>query len=218
MQVTKNKFLNRRGFGIHSPWAYDLITNVIEEKLPYYAYDDLYDYWKLCPDSLPQYDENIDQLLFRLVNALHPRLIVEIGTGAGVSTGYLASVSSAIPCITLDTRHPFNAQVSKAVSSFGNVEYRIGDVLQMLESITQDGRPIDFVHVAHTALFRESMEILIPCLNDKSVVLVEGINGRNRQKWFETLSAGNETGVVITKGSAGMLFFDKKMYKQHYRL
>lgn len=218
MNVTKNKFLNRRGFGIHSPWAYDLITSAIEEKLPYYAYDDLYDYWEKAPDYLPQYDENIDQLLFRLVNALHPRTILEIGTGAGVSTGYLASVSKSTPCITLDAPHPAAADVRRNLESFPQVSYQNGDVLAMLEDFADGCDTIDFVHLAHTAFFREAVDILLPHFNAKSVLVVEGINGKARRNWFETFSKDPRTGVIITKGSMGLVFFDLKMYKQYYRL
>lgn len=218
MQVTKNRFLNRKGFGVHSPWAYDLITNVIEEKLPYYAYDDLYEFWENAPDFLPQYDENVDQLLFRLVNALKPRLILEIGTGAGVSTGYLASVSSSTPCITLDAPHPAVSEVRQNLSAFPQVEYRSGDVLAMLQNLTDEAPSIDFVHMAHTAFFREAFDIILPYLNDGSVIAVQSINGNSRRKWFESVASGPDTGVVFTKGSTGLLFFDKKMYKQQYRL
>lgn len=218
MQVTKNRFLNRKGFGVHSPWAYDLITNVIEEKLPYYAYDDLYEFWEKAPEYLPQYDENIDQLLFRLVNALKPRTIIEIGTGAGVSTGYLASVSSKTPCITLDAPHPAVNEVRQNLSTFPQIDYRSGDVLKMLKELTAEGLSFDFVHLAHTAFYREAVNIILPHLNDRSVIAVQAINGDKRRKWFESLASGSETGVVFTKGSTGLLFFDKKMYKQQYRL
>ena len=218
MKVTNNRFLSRRGFGVHSPWAYDLITSVIEETLPYYAYDDLYSFWELAPDYLPQYDENIDQLLFRLVNALHPRTILEIGTGAGVSTGYLASVSRATSCITLDAPHPATAIVAGNLKAFKQIDYRIGDVPALLEDIADSCDTIDFVHLAHTALFREAVEILLPRLNERSVLVVEGITGKHRRTWFETLANDPRTGVIITKGSVGLVFFDLKMYKQHYRL
>lgn len=217
MQVTRNKFLNRRGFGVHSPWAYDLITNVIEEKLPYYAYDDLYEYWEKAPDFLPQYDEKTDQLLFRLVNALHPRTILEIGTGAGVSTGYLASVSSKIPCVTIDAPHPATQQVGKLFETFHNIRYLSGNVIETLHDFLDEESAIDFVHMAHTAFYADAYKMLLPKLNPRSAIVVQGIKGR-RAKWFESVLKSDETGVCFTKGSAGILFFDKKMYKQHYRL
>ena len=218
MDVTRNRFLNRRGFGIHSPWAYELITSAIEEKLPYYAYDDLYEFWEKAPDFLPQYEEVTDQLIFRLVNALHPRTILEVGTGAGVSTGYLASVSSKTPCITLDAPHPAVNDVRKNFEAFPQIDYRSGDVLAMLEDFADDCDSIDFVHLAHTAFFREAVDILIPRMNERSVIVVEGINSKRRREWFNALMQDKRVGVVITKGSIGMLFFDLKMYKQHYRL
>lgn len=218
MDVTRNRFLNRRGFGIHSPWAYELITSAIEEKLPYYAYDDLYELWEKAPDFLPQYEENTDQLLFRLVNALHPRTILEVGTGAGVSTGYLAAVSSKTPCITLDAPHPATNDVRRIFEVFPQIDYRSGDVLAMLEDFADDCDTIDFVHLAHTAFFREAVDILIPRMNERSLIVVEGINSKRRREWFNALTQDKRVGVVITKGSIGMLFFDLKMYKQHYRL
>ena len=46
MKLTDNRWLTGRGFGVHSPWAYDLIENVINERHPYYAYEDLYPFWE----------------------------------------------------------------------------------------------------------------------------------------------------------------------------
>lgn len=54
-----------RGFGIHSPFAYRFITEVIRQPYAYYAYDEL-------PD-------HSSRLLFRVLVALGPRRIAVYG-------------------------------------------------------------------------------------------------------------------------------------------
>ena len=57
-----------RGFGIQSPFAYDLVRNVINQRSPYYQYDDL------AKEILSLNGRNLKtcRLLFRLSNYLRP--------------------------------------------------------------------------------------------------------------------------------------------------
>ena len=86
------------GFGIHSPFAFRLITKVIREKARYYAYDDIE---AICheyvDDSLSHRQKHLrkristsrGRLFFRLTNFFRPDNILEIGTSWGISTLYL---------------------------------------------------------------------------------------------------------------------------------
>ncbi|MEZ3520927.1 MAG: hypothetical protein K1V78_05450 [Muribaculaceae bacterium] len=57
---------HRRGFGVHSPSAYRFITEVLNERLPYYGYERL--------DSLDA-DPHLARLLFRVLVATGPRRV-----------------------------------------------------------------------------------------------------------------------------------------------
>lgn len=218
MNVTKSRFLNRHGFGVHSPWAYDFIINVIEERLPYYAYDDLYEHWKRAPQELPQYEDRDDELLFRLVNALHPSFILEVGTGAGVSTGYLASVSSKTPCVTLDAKHPLEKRVRRNLAKFSNVDYRVGNVPDLLDAVLSEGHKLDFVLIAHTAFTEQVYERLLPCLNENSIVVIERVTTKPKKALWKKIEADARTGVTFMKGSTGLIFYDLKKYPHRYVL
>ena len=71
------RFRHRCGYGVHSPSDFFLITSVMYEGLPYYAYDRL----KMASSnlSLPLYREKVIKLLFRLVNYFRPMMLLEVG-------------------------------------------------------------------------------------------------------------------------------------------
>ena len=72
------RFRKRRGYGIHSPAAFQFVTGVIYEKGTYYAYAKLRSERR---QLRPTTREKDDRLLFRLVNFHHPRAIVAYGEG-----------------------------------------------------------------------------------------------------------------------------------------
>lgn len=218
MKLTDNRWLTGRGFGVHSPWAYDLIENVINERLPYYAYEDLYYFWEKAPQYLPQYPQSRDELLFRLVNRFNPRFILEAGTGAGVSTGYLASVSKSSRVVTVDAPHPAEKEVRRNLRKFPNIEYIPADILKTVKGMVESGDIPQFVHIAHTALWREVAEAIIPYAGTDMVIVVEDMGSKQKKEWWNEIIKDSRVGVTFQMKKAGLLFFDPKMNKQHYVL
>jgi len=66
-----------KGFGVHSPFAFNFITNVLFEKLPYYAYFDIPRY--LSEKHIDAPISSIHQLSFRLVNFFRPKNVLIFG-------------------------------------------------------------------------------------------------------------------------------------------
>lgn len=218
MKLTDNRWLTGRGFGVHSPWAYDIIENVINEKHPYYAYEDLYPYWEKAPQYLPQYPQSRDELLFRLVNRFNPKFILEIGTGAGVSTGYLASVSKQSKVVTVDYKHPAEKEVRRNIKKIPNIEYIAADIPETVRQIMEKGDIPQFIHIAHTSLWREVTEMIIPFATSDTVIVIEDLGKKQKKEWWKDIIKDKRVGVTFQMKKVGLLFFDHKMTKQHYVL
>ena len=73
------KIRHRKGYGVHSPFAYGLITKVIEEKSGYYAYKQIEDLHRTLHDR-QNFNKRKCRLLFRLANRFKPRCIIECGS------------------------------------------------------------------------------------------------------------------------------------------
>lgn len=81
------RFRRSRGFGIHSPSAYKLVTQVLGERLPYSAYDELHALRKGLQtigeqDLISDHDA---QLLFRIVNHFTPQNILIVGVDSALT-------------------------------------------------------------------------------------------------------------------------------------
>lgn len=75
---TISEYLRRigkaRGFGIQSPWAYRVVTEVIGEKTPYYCYEDIDREYKT------RSERKFQKLLFRIRNFVYPHNVDVVTT------------------------------------------------------------------------------------------------------------------------------------------
>lgn len=146
---------NSKGFGIHSPYIFNLVTNIIHDFTPFYCYRNIEKERKklltnkntititdmgsgskansnktraisnIAKHSLKQKKQA--QLLFRLVNFSGSQNILEIGTSFGITTSYLTSVSSKSKVITLEGC-PETLNIAKNV--FQNLNLKNIDIIQ----------------------------------------------------------------------------------------
>jgi predicted O-methyltransferase YrrM len=124
------KSSNGRGHGVHSPFVFEFIIKVLNDKTVYPAYGEVEalrqilsnDQAILSVDDLgagstksktnertiasivknAAKSKNFGQLLFRIAKFYQPQLILELGTSLGITSSYLAKARPGAKLITLE--------------------------------------------------------------------------------------------------------------------
>ena len=145
------RFRHRCGYGVHSPSDFFLITSVIYEEQPYYAYRML----KSASSSkfMPHYREKVNRLLFRLVNYFCPSTLIEVGEGNGDAIRYMRSARSSMVSVSL-----------KGLEKEKTMRQLEAELVKM--------KKVDFLHIGHTPYYIEVFESVFPYLNEHSCVVV----------------------------------------------
>jgi len=191
-----SRFRHRCGYGVHSPFAFILITQVIYESTPYYKYKDLdLEEKKLAPQKDRNWtyeSKKMKRLLFRLVNYTQPHTIVDVGRLAA-SALYLKAGKEGADYI--------------CASGFS-------------ELILEAGVPVDFLYLhdyRHPDFMEEVFRICAARTAKKSVFVVEGIRYTPQMKrLWKRMIQDKKTGITFDLYDIGILFFDKTKIKQDY--
>lgn len=121
---------NGKGHGVHSPFVFDFVTNVLNDKREFYAFSGIEAMRQQLLNSAAVIDvEDLGagssvmeqkkrkikdiakwslkpgkyaQLLFRIVNYYRPETIIELGTSLGITTAYLASADRKAAVYTFE--------------------------------------------------------------------------------------------------------------------
>jgi len=195
-----------RGHNIHSPFIFDLLTNIIKDTTPFYIYRDIesirskmllsdkeiqvVDYGAggtsekrkvrniiKCSSVKPKYA----QLLFRLVNHFKPETILEFGTSLGISSLYLASVSKQSKLITIEGC-PETAEIARQnfeKLKVKNIELITGNFDDVLPKILGQINQLDFVFFDGNHQKEPTMsyfEQCLPLINNNSVFVFDDIH------------------------------------------
>lgn len=103
------RFRHRRGYGVHSPFAYSFIRDVALESSHYYAYDSLANLHPWWVRWFGLYPLTCRRLLFRVANYAHPQAIRIVG-GTEVEYRYL---QAAVPTATMTDQQADFVYVSR---------------------------------------------------------------------------------------------------------
>ena len=192
------RFRHRCGYGVHSPSDFFLITSVMYEGLPYYAYDRLKASSGL--KSLPHYREKVNKLLFRLVNYFRPASLIEVGEGNGDSIRYMREARTSMKSVCLKGEDK-------------------EETLRRLKIELEKIKKLDFLHIAHTYYYKEVFELSMPYLHAQSCVVVGNIYAsKEREAWWNQLLTDERVRISFDLYDIGLLLFEEKRFKQNYKV
>ncbi len=166
-----------KGHGIHSPFVFELITEVLYDKHPFYAFRQIADYRNKLLKSKDTIDvsdfgagshvmksnrrkvsdiyknsairEKYGEVLFRLINRYRSKTIVELGTSLGVSTLYLALPGGSNRVLTIEGC-PETARIAAEVFvelKLKNVTSLVGKFYDVLPGVLGEIETLDFLFV-----------------------------------------------------------------------
>lgn len=211
------KIRHHRGHGIHSPFVFNLINKVIEEKSPYYAYQDIRDYVNLKRDRHMK-PRKVGRLLFKLVNYFEAEKILEIGSGEGLNTLYLTAPSSSIVCHSIEL-NPVKSATAKELYVGWDRKIVVHTEAFSANLVTekQDCIYINLKNYKH--LNAGELEMISKLVHPKTFIIVEGIrtNKRHRALWNCIKEAAGRT-TVLDLFNIGIVFFDAGLYPWEYKI
>ena len=168
---------NGLGHGIHSPFVFDFVKNVLNDKRDFYAFNPIeglrqqlkHNYTTIHVDDLGAgsrtsksnertvsqiakhslKSKKLAQLLFRMVNYYQPNVIVELGTSLGLTTAYLAAANGSGKVITIEGAPAIAAIAKKNFQQLNlyNTQLLEGGFDSVLPMILEKIGKVDFAFV-----------------------------------------------------------------------
>ncbi len=194
--------IRRKGHGVHSPFVFNFIIRVIEEKARYYAYEQIevaYRQAKLQAkkESLPKpLPLKYHKLTYRIANRFLPQTILECGSDCGVTTQALAIGNAHMTTITENIQTELKKHLAKEVPN------------------------LIYIHAQPTAEGNKHIySILTPHLAEYQTIVVSGIRKTEQSyKLFTEFSSNNIIKVTIDLYDIAILVSSPKLNKQTFKV
>ncbi len=167
----------KNAHGIHSPFVFDFIKNILEDKRTFYAFDQIENYrFSLYKnDTLLNIEDfgagslksnfkqrkisdiaktagrnkKMGELLFRIVNYFECKTILELGTSLGIGTHYLALANTNATVITIEgSKEIFEtSQLNFKKNKIKNIEQVLGNFDLVLEEVLNKNPSFDLIFI-----------------------------------------------------------------------
>jgi len=238
--VRNIRFLFRRnGFGVHSPFVFYLITQVVRNTYSYYFYKDYhlalrklyYDRHSVIKgiNLLPQdiLDKQTLQtkdakFLFRLANALHLKEIAVVGSYAGCASACLSAYSQFSHTLTYEPMETHLALAKKLNKSLGieHTTWILTDFSDVYTQFSKVKKNVDCIFLGDAcplAIKQELVDLCLDHLSPKGVLIMEGIEKDKAHRTFwKNIQQKKKVTVSLNIFTMGLVFIDAHLNKKNY--
>jgi len=227
------KLRYRKGYGVHSPFIYNLITKIIEEKTPYYVFEDIENFRKKLltlenPINTLTAKEtqakNYGALLFRLVNFFKCRTVLQIGSSTGLMSLYLAlPLRKSCNCYALEERTGLLDAVRTFAENYALKNYHPveGAYSETLYRLKQKIASFDFLFInmqGDSEKTRETLHLTEMFISPDTVMVIDNIRrDKAMKKLWKEIKNRPDVRLTIDLLSLGLIFFNTRLHKQHFK-
>ena len=218
----------RHGHGVHSPFAFSFINDIVEEQYAYYGYKEIAHKIKMRTQPslrMGRYRLKENLFLYRLSLKFNPSSIILLGCDSFFTLLYLQAEKKTIHCTLIES------DSSKISSALHLIDYekniRLLDVEKNLIintfklEISKKGVPqIVYIHQSLSMVDKQkATDLCCSFRQDETVVIVDGINKDTAMKqfWQKTISIPSIS-VSFDLLDLGILVINPKLKKQNYKL
>ncbi len=236
------------GFGVHSPYMFDFIQSVLKERKAFHAFEaieqirmemlnsketiDCTDFGtgtggvkkinKIAQKAIKS--PRLAQMLFRIINHSKSIRILELGTSLGISSMYMAAVSSTSQCITIEGCPNISELAQQNFNRLGlgqiklitaNIDEELANILEIYGK--QDFIFIDANH-RYEALIRY-FEICIAHANEQAIIVIDDIYwSPDMKKAWQKIQKHELVRSTIDIFHMGIVFLNPMLCKKQYKI
>ena len=220
-----------KGFGIHSPFAFNFVRFVLREKSPYYCYEYLSDLRQAVIESLRDVKghkrvisfKNL-KMMFRIANYFNPSNILQVGTCYGMTAAALLNVSSASRLWLYEPslgEYPVVGEVLRpyldSIESYNSLSLATRDYDK-----ARTGNETSFVvvnSIPQPDVAQELTQYLCGLMNDDCVIVFRNLSRSDAMKQLWTsLKQSMKCGQSFTNEKVGVIVVQKKLNLEHFFL
>lgn len=168
--------------------------------------------------------KNLGQQLFRIVNYLQSKTIVDIGTSLGITTSYLASANKNITVYTHEGCKNTTTQAKKTFKNLllTNIKLKEGEFSETLHQTINELDTVDLVFFDGNHQYKPTLayfEMFLDKINENTCFIFDDIYwSKDMTKAWNVIKSNPKVMISIDTFYFGICFFRQNQPKQHFIL
>lgn len=220
-----------RGFGIHSPFAFRFVREVLGERLPYYAYDQITTLHKtVIAQSGSRWPHTgiitlkHAKMLYRIVNHFNPSHLLQVGAGSGVTSACMLAVNSQSRLSLYEPHLNAKPVARRVLESMGErvqcYDEMIATLADYRNLLPQDAIPFVLVNDLQSQdEYQALVDYLTTVVMNQAVIVLRNVHRQPliKQLWL-TLKAATPMGQTYTNEKLAIIYATPKLQREDFFL